>query len=71
MRQAGHDGGVEDIIPGTVMASLRQHHWPGNVRELRNFVEAALAMGETPHLEAGGGASGTDEPEDIEASPLL
>ncbi|MEM7677749.1 MAG: sigma-54 dependent transcriptional regulator, partial [Myxococcota bacterium] len=71
LRQAGHDGPIESVIPRAVMASLRQHHWPGNVRELRNFVEAALAMGETPHLEAGGAASATEEPEDIEASPLL
>jgi DNA-binding NtrC family response regulator len=32
------------------MTALQQHRWPGNVRELRNFVEAAVAMGETPEL---------------------
>jgi DNA-binding NtrC family response regulator len=29
-----------------------QHRWPGNVRELRNLVEATLAMGEPPPLDA-------------------
>lgn len=52
LREVGHDGPATDVIPTTVMQSLEDHHWPGNVRELRNFVEAALAMGEAPKLEA-------------------
>jgi DNA-binding NtrC family response regulator len=63
LREIGHDGSVEEMIPETVMQTLKTHHWPGNVRELRNFVEAAVAMGEAPHLEdqlerAEGGSSG-------------
>ncbi|MEQ8276856.1 MAG: sigma 54-interacting transcriptional regulator [Deltaproteobacteria bacterium] len=50
LREAGHSGPVEDIVPEAAMEALEQHTWPGNVRELRNFVEAALAMGEMPAL---------------------
>jgi DNA-binding NtrC family response regulator len=52
LREAGHDGAVEDIVPPKAMQMLASHRWPGNVRELRNFVENALAMGEAPRLEA-------------------
>ncbi|MFO0724444.1 MAG: sigma 54-interacting transcriptional regulator [Myxococcota bacterium] len=50
LREAGHDGAVEEIISESSIASLSKYHWPGNVRELRNFVEAALAIGEAPQL---------------------
>ncbi len=53
LKEAGHDGPVEDLISPRAMDSLKQHYWPGNVRELRNLVEATLAMGEPPPLEAG------------------
>jgi DNA-binding NtrC family response regulator len=49
--EAGFDGEPEEIIPPKAIEGLRAHHWPGNVRELRNFVEAALALGEPPALE--------------------
>lgn len=52
LQSLGYDGDSRDVIPPAVMASLEAHSWPGNVRELRNFVEAAYAMGEAPHLEA-------------------
>jgi DNA-binding NtrC family response regulator len=52
LREAGHNGAVEEIVPREAMEALGTHRWPGNVRELRNFVEAALAMGEPPHLDA-------------------
>jgi DNA-binding NtrC family response regulator len=58
LREAGHDGPVEDLISPPAMRSLASHHWPGNVRELRNLIEATLAMGEPPAIEAvalGGG----------------
>ncbi len=51
MREAGHDGPVDEVISANVMATLAAHRWPGNVRELRNVVEATLAMGETPELD--------------------
>lgn len=66
LEQAGHFGDLSEIIPPNVMESLEAHQWPGNVRELRNFVEAALAMGEAPSvdssepLEAPGGDSPRD-----------
>ncbi|MCK6552711.1 sigma 54-interacting transcriptional regulator [Myxococcota bacterium] len=56
LREAGHVGPVEAAIPQKVLQSLVNHRWPGNVRELRNFVEAALAMGEPPALDDGGPA---------------
>ncbi len=52
LREAGHDGPVEALVPPKVMDQLLSHHWPGNVRELRNLVESVLAMGEPPELEA-------------------
>jgi DNA-binding NtrC family response regulator len=56
LKEAGHDGPVEDLISPRAMDALKQHYWPGNVRELRNLVEATLAMGEPPPLDAGGAA---------------
>jgi len=56
LKEAGHDGPVEDLISPRAMESLKAHYWPGNVRELRNLVEATLAMGEPPPLEPGGAA---------------
>jgi DNA-binding NtrC family response regulator len=50
LREAGHDGAVEDIFSADAIAALCHHRWPGNVRELRNVVEATLAMGEPPAL---------------------
>jgi DNA-binding NtrC family response regulator len=47
---SGHTGRASEILDSKTMALLEQHHWPGNVRELRNFVAAALAMGEPPEL---------------------
>ncbi|HYV48852.1 MAG TPA: sigma 54-interacting transcriptional regulator [Myxococcaceae bacterium] len=52
LREAGHDGPIDRLISPRVMEGLQKHHWPGNVRELRNLVEAVLAMGEAPKLEA-------------------
>jgi len=54
LREAGHDGPIEDIISASSLATLSKYHWPGNVRELRNFVEAARAMGEAPVLTSDG-----------------
>jgi DNA-binding NtrC family response regulator len=45
LREAGYDGGAEDIFPPAAMAELARHAWPGNVRELRNVVESALVLG--------------------------
>jgi transcriptional regulator with AAA-type ATPase domain len=50
VKSVGHPGSMEEAIPAQVMESLKHHRWPGNVRELRNFVEAAVAMGEAPVL---------------------
>lgn len=63
-RQAGHDVGFEDFVGPDELDALMSYRWPGNVRELRNYVEAALAMGEPPPLlpdtgsEAGFGGGG-------------
>jgi DNA-binding NtrC family response regulator len=53
LKEAGHDGPVEDLISPRALDALKGHYWPGNVRELRNLVEATLAMGEAPPLEGG------------------
>ena len=52
LREAGSDATVEALFSKDTLTALRAHAWPGNVRELRNLVEATLAMGEPPALEA-------------------
>ncbi|MBI4819261.1 MAG: sigma 54-dependent Fis family transcriptional regulator [Deltaproteobacteria bacterium] len=47
LREAGYSGSIGELFPPEVMDALRAHAWPGNVRELRNYVDAALALGET------------------------
>ena len=65
LREAGHDGPVDDLISPTTMRSLATHHWPGNVRELRNLIEATLAMGEPPALTADVAGDSPDPPDPI------
>jgi DNA-binding NtrC family response regulator len=50
LREAGHDGPIEELVSPAAMATLAAHRWQGNVRELRNMVEAMIAMGELPRL---------------------
>jgi DNA-binding NtrC family response regulator len=50
LKECGHEGAPEAVLPAPVMDQLRAHRWPGNVRELRNWVEATVAMGERPEL---------------------
>jgi DNA-binding NtrC family response regulator len=50
LQERGHAGKREDIVPDAQLRRLSMHSWPGNVRELRNWVEATLAMGESPEL---------------------
>ena len=66
LREAGHQGPVEEVFPPPEIARLMAHDWPGNVRELRNVVEAALVVG-SPHGFDPAGANGafgrsSDEP---------
>ncbi len=64
LKECGHDGDMAEIVPDDLMASLRSYRWPGNVRELRNWVEATVAMGESPEPwgnDAGGDASGSTD----------
>jgi DNA-binding NtrC family response regulator len=58
LREAGFTGEVGDVVPSSAMKELTVHGWPGNVRELRNFVEAALALGEAPRLPTGSSERG-------------
>jgi len=61
LREAGHEGAVEEVFDPDAMTELCRHRWPGNVRELRNVVEATLAMGERPALlDAPGSADASD-----------
>ena len=59
LREAGHEGPPDDVVPNEVMTALKAHRWPGNARELRNWVEATVAMGEASELfdAAPGGAT--------------
>ena len=60
LREAGHSGPIEEVLSAEALDGLGSYRWPGNVRELRNWVEASLALGETPALIAlgeDGGAS--------------
>jgi DNA-binding NtrC family response regulator len=50
LRECGHAGSVESIVPTTSMIEWMAHSWPGNVRELRNVVEATVAMGRPPAM---------------------
>jgi DNA-binding NtrC family response regulator len=60
LREAGHDGAVEEVLAPETLQSWMQHRWPGNVRELRNLVEATLAMGEPPALGESPSPAGSD-----------
>ncbi|HET9932675.1 MAG TPA: sigma 54-interacting transcriptional regulator, partial [Polyangiaceae bacterium] len=50
LRECGYEGELERLISDAKLAELALHRWPGNVRELRNWVEATVAMGESPEL---------------------
>ncbi|MFT3712176.1 MAG: sigma 54-dependent Fis family transcriptional regulator [Archangium sp.] len=52
LREAGSEAKLESLFNKDALTALRAHPWPGNVRELRNLVEATLAMGEPPELDA-------------------
>jgi len=62
LREAGSTAEIDSVVPREVMLGLKRHRWPGNVRELRNFVEAALAMGEAPPLDNDEGPYGGTTP---------
>jgi DNA-binding NtrC family response regulator len=47
LREAGHEGPVEEVFSAEEMSRLVNHHWPGNIRELRNVVEASMVVGAT------------------------
>jgi DNA-binding NtrC family response regulator len=49
-REEGFEGPIAKLIPDETMARLMRHRLPGNVRELRNYVQAAVAMGEPGDL---------------------
>src|SRR6185295_363304 len=50
-------GPRETVVSDAQLRRLSAHSWPGNVRELRNWVEATLALGESPELTHGSSAS--------------
>jgi DNA-binding NtrC family response regulator len=50
LRECGHVGAPETALSAQALAQLKAHRWPGNVRELRNWIEATVAMGESPEL---------------------
>ncbi|MBK7533861.1 MAG: sigma 54-dependent Fis family transcriptional regulator [Myxococcales bacterium] len=60
LRDCGWTQPTAALISPAVMEGLCRHHFAGNVRELRNLVEAAVAMGEPPPLEAGATAAASE-----------
>ncbi len=50
LRECGHEGPVDTVLTEETLNTLLTYRWPGNVRELRNWVEATVAMGESPEL---------------------
>jgi DNA-binding NtrC family response regulator len=64
LKECGHAGGAGEVLSEETLRSLMTYRWPGNVRELRNWVEATVAMGESPelsaHSQAGGAATRAD-----------
>jgi DNA-binding NtrC family response regulator len=50
LRECGYEGELGRLIPEAKLEELALYRWPGNVRELRNWVEATVAMGESPEL---------------------
>ena len=70
LQECGHDGPAEAVFSKEALAVLATHRWPGNVRELRNWVEATLAMGESPEL-FGSAAPNTRQISDDEAHLAL
>ncbi|GAB4200030.1 MAG: hypothetical protein OHK0013_10710 [Sandaracinaceae bacterium] len=71
--ESGRDADVSALLEPSFLARLRNHSWPGNVRELRNVVDATLAMGEVPTLDAPRPASNgeVDTGPHIVLGPLL
>jgi len=57
LQECGHVGARENVVSDAQLRRLSAHSWPGNVRELRNWVEATLAMGESPDLNQTSSAS--------------
>ncbi len=50
LRESGLSDPLDRYFSAAALGSLTKYFWPGNVRELRNFVEATVAMGESPEL---------------------
>jgi DNA-binding NtrC family response regulator len=50
LQECGHAGPRQSVVSDAQLRRLSAHAWPGNVRELRNWVEATLALGESPEL---------------------
>ncbi|MCC6898105.1 MAG: sigma 54-dependent Fis family transcriptional regulator [Polyangiaceae bacterium] len=57
LTECGHEGPTETVISPADLATLATYRWPGNIRELRNWVEATVAMGESPALSDDGASS--------------
>jgi DNA-binding NtrC family response regulator len=57
LREGGHEGNVDELVPPPAMLDLMAHTWPGNVRELRNVVESTVTMGHPPSLRSAANAS--------------
>ena len=60
-KECGGDGSWQGLMTAETLEKLKTYRWPGNVRELRNWVEATVAMGESPELLA---MDGRDLPSD-------
>ena len=70
LRECGHDSAPETLVPDALLQQLQQYRWPGNVRELRNWVEATVAMGESPPLSVHDPSGIASSPEESELYAL-
>jgi len=63
LQECGHTGPRQSVVPDAQLRRLSAHSWPGNVRELRNWVEATLALGESPELSPEGSPRPSERPD--------
>ncbi|HWA74513.1 MAG TPA: sigma 54-interacting transcriptional regulator [Polyangiaceae bacterium] len=69
-KECGHTGNAGEVLSESTLRSLMTYRWPGNVRELRNWVEATLAMGESPELSPNSGVGNAAPGADAELMGL-
>lgn len=59
----GRPLGPRCALSDAALALLARHRWPGNIRELRNVIERAVAVSDSPLIDADAFSELIDEPE--------